>query len=468
MKRSRRSFLRAAALAGMVGVAGCGGNGTNTRVTAPPDDGDGSGGGTPTNTATGTGTATNATETGATVTETESPTETATPETIGENETWRQFQFDGANTGAVPLNHSGFLSGERNWSLTLDSPVSRQPAFDEARLYVPTQEALHAIDRESQSVVWTFEATTGPVTTPLVPGDGFVYVVTNSGVTQINAEAGWTAFEFNFISEFSDVRSVEAPSAPVLAEESIVFNLVLQPSSGSRRRVNRTVSLGLRGEQEWVRDEPSKDDREATLPANGFAPTPAFSGGKLFFTTGWADQEASLYGVGTGGGGDQVTDYTGKGWSSITVADGLLYFADRFADVFKPDGTKVTRRRLEPPPNAYACAAGSEHVFMSSRTFGGNEGRLFAIDETGRLQWTFEGEGNLFVPTATEETVYVATASGKLFAIDQADGLVRWSQDLGLSTPVVASAPVVSTDEIYLIAASGSGAARLISISPTS
>jgi len=462
MKRSRRSFLRAAALAGTVGAAGCGGNGTNTRVTAAPDDG----GGTPTDAANATGTATNATDTGATVTETE--TATTTPESIGESETWRQFQADAANTGAVPLNHSGFLSGQRNWSVTLDAGPTRQPAFDETRLYVPTGSSLHAVDRESQSVVWTFEAATGPVTTPLVPGDGFVYVVTNSGVTQINAEAGWTAFEFNFVSEFPDVRSVEAPSAPVLAEESIVFNLILQPSSGSRRRVNRTVSLSLRGKEEWVRDEPSTDGREATLPANGFAPTPAFADGKLFFTAGWAAQEASLYAVGTGGGGKRIADYTGKGWSSITVADGLLYFADRFADVFKPDGSKVTRRRLEPPPNAYACAAGSEFVFMSSRTFGGNEGRLFAIDKTGRLQWTLEGEGNLYVPTATEETVYLASASGKLLAIDQADGLVRWSQDLGLSTPVVASAPVVSTDEIYLTAASGSGAARLVAVSPTS
>lgn len=459
MKRSRRAFLRAAGLAGTVGLAGCSDDGTNTVVTAPPNN---NGGGTATATpANGTGTAT------ATGTATGTETATPTPVPVGENETWGTLQADLANTGAVPLNHSGFVAGERNWSKTLDSPVTRQPAFDADQLYVPTRQTLYVIDRETQSVNWTFESPEQPVVTPVVPGDGFVYILTASGLYQHHAEDGWQAFTFEFTSEFPNLLSAVAPSAPQLVGNSFIFNLVMKKTGGSKTAVSRVVSVSSRGELEWTRDLPDAGGREATTPASGFAPTPAVVGNNLYVPAGWAKQDATLYGLTTGGGTNFRTDYTGKGWGSVTAVRDHLFFADRYADVFQNGGAKVARRTLDPPPNAYACAAGSENVFMSSRTYGGNEGKLYAVNDRGRVEWTFEGEGNMFVPMATANSIYVATASGDLLALDQADGLVRWSQDLGLSGQIEASAPVVSTDEIFLTAAPVSKPARLISISPT-
>jgi outer membrane protein assembly factor BamB len=128
-------------------------------------------------------------------------------------------------------------------------------------------------------------------------------------------------------------------------------------------------------------------------------------------------------------------------------------------------GDKVVRRTLNPPPNAYACAMGREHTFMSSRTYEGNEGTLFAVNDVGRVDWSFSGEGNLFVPTATNDTVYVASASGKLFALDSADGLVRWNQDLGVSAPAIASGASISRNEIFVVAGT-TDSATLVSVSP--
>lgn len=463
MKRSRRAFLRAAGLAGTVGLAGCSQEGTNTVVTAPPNN---NGGGSATDSpANGTATGTDGPTSTGTATDTE--TSTPTPEPVGENETCGTFHHDLANTGAFPLNHSGFIAGERNWSTTLEPPVTRQPAFDETQLYVPTRQTLYVIDRETQTVNWTFESPEQPVVTPVVPGDGFVYILTGSGIYQYHAEDGWSAFSFEFTSEFPNLLSVVAPSAPQLVGNSFVFNLVMRKTSGSKTAVSRIVSVSDRGDLEWTRDLPDADGREATTPASGFAPTPAAVGNNLYVVAGWGKQDATLYGLTTGGGRSFRTDYTGKGWGSVTAVRDHLFFADRYAAVFDSGGGKVVRRTLDPPPNAYACAAGSEYVFMSSRTYGGNEGKLFAVNDAGRVEWTFEGEGNLFVPTTTESTVYLASASGKLFALDQDDGLVRWSEDLGLSGQVEASAPVVSTDEIYLTAAPVNKPARLVSISPT-
>lgn len=450
MRRSRRAFLRVAALAGSVGLAGCG-DGENTRVTAPPGSiDDGNGGSTtapPNGTANGTAT-------------TEPPTDSPVP--IGTSETWRTFQNDLQNTGSVPLNHTRFESSTLNWSLQLEGKPSQQPAFDEQQLYVPTRTGITVVDRETQSVNWTFQPSEGPVTTPLVPGDNFVYVLSSSGVYQIHATEGWGAFEYNFSSEFGNLLGVVGPSPPSLVGDSIVFNAVMKTTGGDRTTISRILSLDGRGNQQWSTDKP------ATGPALGLGPTPAIAGNTLYVASGRDKQDATLYGLNPGNGGTRfATDYTGKGWSTVTVTDDQLYFADRWADVFTSGGNKIARRTLDPPPNAYACAAGAEHVFMSSRTYGGNTGKLFAMNDSGKVEWTFEGEGNLFVPTTTEETVYVVGASGYLFALDQADGHLRWEQDLGLSGQVVASAPVVSTDEIYLTAASGNDAATLFSISPT-
>lgn len=200
----------------------------------------------------------------------------------------------------------------------------------------------------------------------------------------------------------------------------------------------------------------------------------------LYVTHGWDKRDATIYALNPDNGRRKnwrpdpfnskivrgFRDYKGKGWSTISAKRGLLFFADRFADIFEAaDGDKVVRRTLDPPPNAYACAIGPDHAFMSSRVYEGNEGQLFAVDDAGRVDWTFSGEGNLFTPTATNDTVYVTSASGALFALDIADGLVRWRQDLGVSGPVDASGPAVSTNAIYTIVG-GSGNSKLVSVSP--
>lgn len=187
----------------------------------------------------------------------------------------------------------------------------------------------------------------------------------------------------------------------------------------------------------------------------------------LYVTHGWDKRDATLYALDPNSGNRRwYKDYKGKGWSSVSAKRGLLFFADKFADVFEAgSGNKVVRRTLNPPPNAYACAMGQENAFMSSRTYEGNEGKLFAIDDTGSVDWTFSGEGNLFVPTATNDTVYVASASGKLFALDVADGLVRWNQDLGVSAPAIASGASVSRNEVFVVAGTSSSA-KLVSVSP--
>lgn len=463
MKRSRRAFLRAAALVGTAGAAGCNRPG-GTPTKANPNGGNG--GGASTATATSTGTATGTT----TATETDTPTQTPTqtPIPVGSSERWETFQFDTANSGAVDLNHRQFSDGQENWNMSFPGNKPAQPAFDEERLYVPTGDAVTAIDRETQEVLWTFDVGENGASTPLVDDQGFVYFVTGSGVYRLHAEDGWSALDYKFTTEFPSIIATAAKSAPVKVGNQIVFNLVMRKSSGVSP-VTRVVSITERGDLNWMHEPrgPNNVRRAATIPPTVFAPTPVVNGNTLYVTSGHGKQDAAIYGINISNGGQRwFSDYKGKGWASITVKNNRLFFADRYLQVYDHKGNRIARRTVDPPPNAYAVAAGEEYVFMSSRTYGGNEGRMFAVNENGQVEWTFEGEGNLYVPAATNDTVYVGSASGALFAIAQSDGLVRWKQDLGLSGLVRASGPAISSEEIFIGASSEDNPMNLYSVSP--
>lgn len=454
MKRSRRALLRTAALSTALGAAGCNqSDGQDGSAGGGNDGGDGDdGGGATEGTAEDGGDGTDGTE-----------TDTPTERPVGTNERWPQFQAGLANTGAVPLFHGDSRSVERRWTVTLDEPGETQPAFDEERIYVSTHDAVYGIDRETQERLWRFDVAEEKPNTVAVDGRGFVYAVTSRGVYKIDGEEGWSAWEFNFTEEFPDLISVVAKSAPVLYGNSVAFNLILK-RNGTPSTVSRTVAVHRRrAEQQWQ----WQANRGATVPETVYAPTPAGDGGSLYVTVGHDKRDAALYSVRRDNGNQRWrTDYRGKGWSSAAVTAGSVYFADKFAQRYTTAGKRAVRRAVEPPPNAYGVAVGSEHVFMSARVWEGNEGSLYAINDLDQVDWTFEGEGNLYVPTATFETLYVASGSGDLFALGQEEGLVRWSHDLGIDGTTVASGPTVSTDEIYLVARPSTGSATLYAVSP--
>lgn len=454
MKRSRRAFLRATALAGAGGAAGCSQNKNGTQ--GGPNTGNGGGNDDGTSTSTGgpgDGTPTN-----------DQPAGTPTAKPVGTSERWATFQFDLRNTGSVPLYHAGFDGAERRWSTDFGETKPTQPVFDEERLYVSTGGALYSLDRASQERHWRFDAGNESPSAPALDDRGFVYVVTRNGVFKFDAEEGWSAWEFNFGEEFPNVISVVAKSAPVLHGDTVIFNIVVKTSGGGPSTVSRVVGIDAKtGSFRWQ----AQTSREATAPETVYAPTPAVAGNKLYFTAGHDKRDAALYAVNaTNGNGQWSRNYKGKGWSSVCVKDGIIYFADKFVQIFTTSGDKIVRRTVDPPPNAYAVAAGQEYVFMSSRVYGGNEGSLFAVDDTGRVQWTFEGEGNLYVPAVTEETVYVASGSGALIALAQSDGLVRWRHDLGLSGTAIASAPAISSEEVYVAAGRSNEQVTLYSVAP--
>lgn len=447
MKRSRRAFLEAAAAVGALGAAGCNG----PPETTPGDTNPGNGG-TATDTQTGPG------DGNGTATETATPTDIP----VGSVERWETFQYDHANTGTVPLYHRGFSVGQSAELASFSGNHVAQPAFDEDRIYVPTDTSLVALDRETGSEEWRFESVNAAVGTPALSDDGYAYTVTAKGVYKVDAESGDDVWQFVFSNEIDTYLSAAAVSGAILRDDMVVFNMVMNRTEGTPSTTGRVMGLDLfDGSVRWD----FQTSRRARSPPKRLAPTPALADGTLYFTVGQDDRAATLYALNANNGNVRWRNgYVGKGWYSVSANENLLAFADEYIQLYKRDGTKIVRRTVDPPPKGHGTAIGSEYVFMTSRVYGGNEGRLYAIDESGRVKWSFEGEGNFYTPVVTDELVYVASGTGVLFALDQSDGLVHWRSDFDVSGILEASGPAVGTDEIYLTAATGSGPTRVLSL----
>lgn len=440
MKRSRRAFLRAAVAAGVAGTAGCHNEGAGT----PTGRG-----------ATGSPGATTPTASEPSGGSTEQP-DGGTPTPPPGRAAWPTFQFDLPNTGVAPLR--GRLDGQpqEEWRVGFDEPATVQPVFDETGLFVPTRDAVYGLDREGGARRWRFDAGQAAPSTPAVSGE-YVYVVTGNGAFKIHAREGWTAWEFNFTEQFENLLVVAGKSPPTVVDDRVYAHLVMQKTSGSPSAVSRVVALDdFDGGQVWRFDT----SRGVNTSGGPYAPAPAIDGDRLYFTTAHGQRSAALYALGVGGGGKAwSTGYDGHGRSSPTVAGDTVYVADQFAHGYAvADGSRRFRRRADPPPSARGLAVTEDRVFVSSPTFGGEPGTLFGLDRGGRVRWQFAGDGDMYVPTATADTVFVGDGGGTLYALSTSDGSPRWEFSLGDGSAVV-SAPAIATRGLYVTATVGSGGA---------
>jgi outer membrane protein assembly factor BamB len=75
---------------------------------------------------------------------------------------------------------------------------------------------------------------------------------------------------------------------------------------------------------------------------------------------------------------------------------------------------------------------------------GGRDRLVHALDpETGKVRWTFGTRGKVdSSPVIAADRVYVASASGEIFALGLESGEVMWSFDTG--SPILASPSIAA------------------------
>lgn len=432
--RSRRSFLRAVAAGGVLGVAGCHEE-TDGSGSGGTDDGQGDGADGSPGTSTQTGTATDAGP---------GDSNESTPTGAGR---WPSFQFDRRNGGVGPWTGDPGNGVSQSWQVDLDAPVEVQPVFDTDNVYVPSRGAVSALDRATGQQQWRHDAEDAAPGTPAIGGD-YLYVATSRGAFKINREEGWTAWRFNFTEEFPNILDAVAKSPAVVANGRMYFHLVVKRRSSSPSVVSRVVALdAMSGDLAWTFDT----SRGATVPDGPYTAAPAVTGGRLYFTTGHDKLDSAVYALNAGNGGKAwSTGYDGRGHTSPAVLDGSVYVADKFAFGFDAGGgAERFQRKLTPRPNAYGVAVTGDRVFVSSRNFDGDNGTLFAVDTAGRPEWQFPGNSHMFVPTVARETVYVGNADGNLYALSVDDGTPRWQTSLG-GDGARMTAPTIGAEHLYL------------------
>lgn len=99
---------------------------------------------------------------------------------------------------------------------------------------------------------------------------------------------------------------------------------------------------------------------------------------------------------------------------------------------------------------------------QAQSTFHGNVARTGVFEGAGpvatpRIRWTFKTAGPVVTtPAVAGDTVYIASLSGHLYAIDRTTGAERWNFK---SRMAIASSPAVEGDTVYFVSSAGSLAA---------
>lgn len=95
-------------------------------------------------------------------------------------------------------------------------------------------------------------------------------------------------------------------------------------------------------------------------------------------------------------------------------------------------------------------AVGYDRIFASAHGEG-TAGELVALDvDDGSLEWSIEFESRPTVPTVAYETVYVV-GHETLYAVDVADGSIRWERDLDATFDAYSTPPAVGGGQLYVI-----------------
>ena len=302
--------------------------------------------------------------------------------------------------------------GTREWRTRLGDAVSSKPIVDGDTVYVHVYERrgrdimedrheVVALDAETGEIEWRFEAdddryefTTFSWKT-LTVADGILYIAGE------NYEDEWVYDDEGFVLSIdeegqerwrTDIASHEL-SQPAIDEETVVVR-----KSGFRDAELIALDAADGGEQ-WRTGHPDNQDLSGPAIYDGSVYVNAQTPLKLDLTDGAV-----------------VTEYdiTGSRTRPMAVADDQLFVPGASPDEWAPT-------------------------------------QLYAVDRTtGDVQWSY-GSAREFSsrPVASQETVYVGTGSGVVYAFARDDGEERWSYRVN-QNHMINNEPAVVGETLYV------------------
>lgn len=116
-------------------------------------------------------------------------------------------------------------------------------------------------------------------------------------------------------------------------------------------------------------------------------------------------------------------------WSGPTISDGVLYFGDLNGYFYAVDAKNGTQNWQLPPEQLNGEIVGSPLVIDQDIYITSEEGILFKLDTSGRIQWSQPIGGNIYTaPVAAGDLILVAPIQidELLVAVNQ-DGVRQWT-----------------------------------------
>lgn len=340
-----------------------------------------------------------------------------------DDDEWRHLQYDVGNTGVSQA--PGPADGARVawWSDTWG--INTGPVVADGRVFVGTgirNETVHAFDADTGEETWHVPIDE-EIQRSLAVRDGTVYVAAGA-VHAIDTEAG----EEVWSEQVNTVRGL------ALGDDAIIT---------ASDRTSETVALEIdTGEVRWRRDVHQLD-------------TPAVGDG-LAFVAGARD----LVALDIESGDTEWSIEPDRAERSPTVADGTLYLATRSGLLALEATTGEEQWTLEGNFGFSDAAVDGETLYIAGRHVENDEAvsRTLAIDvDDGAIRWTRD-EPTMSSGTvvAGDDAIYVATRF-RLYALDPADGDVRWW--LRFQWPV--GTPAIAGERLYVTVGG-----RLMAITP--
>ncbi|WP_171006725.1 outer membrane protein assembly factor BamB family protein [Halalkalirubrum salinum] len=328
------------------------------------------------------------------------------------NNEWRQFQADGAHTGATAMAGPDGGGRIRWWSNTWG--LSTAPVIEDGTVYAGTglqNQLVVALDETTGDTQW--EAPIGDdIARALAVNDGTVYAAA-SGVYALNAETG----------EQKWMDHLDTSWGLAFADDT-----VFTAAGGGGPLVALDVATG---DRRWHREIHT-------------ITTPTVADGRVF-----AVGNADLLALDAETGETEWKKEIDRAGGPPTVANGTVFVGTR-GDLIAHDA--ATGDRDWTLPGSFRntdIAAIDDTLYFPGRQREDDEwiGRAFAVDTaTGEVEWTY-GDDHLGAGSAvgTEKTVYVTTRT-RIYAFDRKTGDLEWW--LRFQWPV--SPPAIADETLYV------------------
>jgi len=328
---------------------------------------------------------------------------------------------------------------------------------------------------------WSFATARGIFSTPVIGGNGTVYVGSADGTFYALGREGRVVWRFRtggIIDSAAALpsRAKKGRSAPVVfgSGDERLYRLRTSPHLPRKRRIAwafRPTLAPVGGQQvSWWEGNPAIGPRGTIYVGNtgGAAyainpdgtqrwtaqrgqsvwTTPAFGQGSEAGNTFWGSVDLYAFSLDANGGLRWQTFTPGYVTSSPALAsDGTVYVGsfDHRLYALDPDTGQVRWSFLTDAHIYGSPALGSGPDGATSAIYiGSADGSVYALDTSGRLLWRYDTGDPIRSspvvgrnPRGGGQIVYVGSSNGRLYALDAASGKRRWSFDTTPRNPAL-------------------------------